>query len=178
MICPRGLRKIRPMPRVLQATIEFPLEGLSEAGFPLLLMRKARFLRFLRQDLYGFQISYTVRASETSAFKERLRRRYEAVQGIGRLSLDEQDDLETLLIRGRWLRSRSMHDRDQAAKTLRSLAGCQDYFLRSPQVAGKQLRISIEGERSKIMQTLARFDRLEVPHHVSKLADVRIRSAP
>ena len=89
-----------------------------------------------------------------------------------RLSRNEKDELETLLIRGRWLRNRSRKERDQAAKTLRCLGGCQDYLLRPPQVVGKTLRVSIGGERSKIMQKFARFDRLEVPYHAAKLAEL------
>jgi hypothetical protein len=160
------------MPKVLNATIELPLEGLTKAGFPIVLLRKASVLRFLKQDPYGFQLSYQVRTSETSAFKQRLQRQYEAVKGIERLSWDGKDDLETLFIRGRWARTRSVKERTRAARTLRSLAGCQDYFLRPPQVVGKNLRISIGGERSRILQKLARLDQLKVPHRVAKLSEI------
>jgi hypothetical protein len=156
---------------MLQVTIDFSLEGLSKSGFPLSLLRRARFLRFLRQDLYGFQVSYTVRASGASAFKQRLQRQYEAVQGMQRLSWDDKAELETLLIRGRWLSSRNTVERDQAAKTLRCLAGCQAHFQRPPQLNGNSLRVSIVGERSRVMRMLARFDRLKVPHKVAKLAE-------
>lgn len=158
------------MSGMLQVTVELPLGSLSEAGFPVTLLRRARWLRFLRQDRYGFQVSYRVQAPKTSAFGKRLRRQYESVQGIQRLSWDEQDGRDTLLIRGRWARHMSVRERDRAAKTLRALAGCQDQFARSPRVVGKTLRVSIAGERSRIMRTLARFDRLKVPHRVAGLA--------
>lgn len=155
------------MPAMLQVTVELPLGSLSEAGFPVVLLRSARRLRFLRQDRYGFQVSYGVQASRTLAFSRRLRRQYESVQGTQRLSWDEQDGRETLLIRGRWTRHLSVKERDRAAKTLRALSGCQDQFVRTPQVVGKTLRVSIAGERSRIMRALARFDRLKVPHRVA-----------
>src|SRR3979411_521428 len=91
------------MPNKLQVTLEFPLEVLSESGFPLVLLRKARFLRFLRQDTYGFQINYEVRTAEALEFKKRLRERYEAVVHMETLHRNK-DGLETLLIRGRWTR--------------------------------------------------------------------------
>jgi hypothetical protein len=121
-------------------------------------------------------MGHTVKVAETLAFKRRLRQRYEAVQGMERLSWDEKAGVQTLLIRGRWLRSRSRIERDQAAKTLRCLAGCQDLFSRPPQVVGKKLRISMRGERSKITRKIARFDKLRVPYRVIKLAEVDPRA--
>ncbi len=73
------------MPNMRQLTLEFPLKVLSESGFPLASLREARFLGFLRQDLYGFQISYMVPTAEVSAFKKRLMEQYEAVRGVERL---------------------------------------------------------------------------------------------
>ena len=151
------------MPKMRQLTLEFPLEVLSESGFPLALLRTARFLRFLRQDTYGFQISYQVQTAKISAFKKKLEQ-YKAVTGIKRLYPVDRDGLETLLIRGRWLRNEGVNRRDQAAKMLRSLSNCQNYLLRPPEVVGKKLRISIKGEQSKIRQLLKRFDRLKVPY--------------
>ncbi len=91
------------MPNTRQLTMEFPLEVLSESGFPLALLSIARFLRFLRQDLYGFQISCKVQTAEISAFKKKWEQ-YEAVRGVEKLHRANKDGLETLLIRGRWLR--------------------------------------------------------------------------
>ena len=159
------------MPKVLQATPEIPLEGLSASGFPMTLLRKARSLKLLRHDTYGFQISYTVQAAETSAFQERLRRRYEAVLGMKTLSRDEKARTETLFIQGRWL-SRTKKARERAAQTLRSIGTCHDYFVRPPQVVRDKLRISIEGKPSRIRQRLAKFDQLEIPHRVVKLTEL------
>ncbi len=151
-----------------QLTIEFPLEVLSEAGLPLPLLMEARFLTFLRQDLYGFQISCKVQMVQVSAFKEKFEQ-YEAVRRVERLYRVNKDGLETLLIRGRWL-SKERRNRDQAAKILRSLSNCQIYLLRSPEVAGGKLRVAIGGKQSKISQLLAKFDKLKVPHRIAKFA--------
>jgi hypothetical protein len=155
------------MPNTLQLTIEFSLEVLSESGFPLALLRKPRFLWFLRQDTYGFQISCKVPTAEIPAFKKRLMEQYEAVTGVKRLYPVDKDGLETLLIRGRWLRNEGVNKRDQAAKMLRSLSACQTYLFRPSKVVGKKLRVAIEGEQSKIEQLLARFDRLKVSYRFS-----------
>lgn len=160
------------MPNMLQVTMEIPLAVLSESGFPLALLGKGRFLRFLRQDPYGFQVSYKVPTAEVSEFKKRLREQYEAVLGMERLHRNDEDGLETLLIRGRWMHKRSLKRRDQAAKTLRSLSGCQAYFLRSPKVVGENLWVSIGGEPSKIRQRLAKFDKLKVPYSVANFAEL------
>ncbi len=158
------------MPNVRQITVEFPLEVLSEAGFPLALLRVAPFLRFLRQDPYGFQIICKVQTAGTSAFKNKWEQ-FEAVLGVERLYRANKDELETLLIRGRWLRKGSVNSRDQAAKILRSLSNCQKYLLRPPEVAGEKLRVAIEGEQSKIRQLLAKFDKTRVPYRIPKLAE-------
>ncbi len=152
-----------------QLTIEFPLEVLSEAGLPLLLLREARFLTFLRQDLYGFQMSCKVQMVQVAAFKEKFEQ-YEAVRGVERLYRVNKDGLETLLIRGRWLNKES-RTRDQAAKILRALSNCQRYLLRSPEVVGGKLRVAIGGEQFRISQLLAKFDKLKVPHRIAKFAD-------
>ncbi len=158
------------MPNVRQITVEFPLEVLSEAGFPVALLRVARFLRFLRQDPYGFQISCKVQTAEISAFKKKWEQ-FEAVLGVERLYRANKDGLETLLIRGRWLRKGSVNSRDQAAKILRSLSNCQKYLLGPPEVVGKKLRVAIEREQSKIGQLLAKFDKTRVPYRIAKLAE-------
>jgi hypothetical protein len=159
------------MPNMRQLTVELPLEVLSESGFPLALLKIGRFLRFLRQDLYGFQISCKVRTAEISAFKKRWEQ-YESVVRVVQLYRANKDGLETLLIRGRWLRKGSVNSRDQAAKILRSLSNCQKYLLRPPEVVGKKLRVAIEGEQSKIGQLLAKFDKLKVPYRIAKLAEL------
>ena len=161
------------MPNIRQVTMEFSLEVLSECGFPLALLGKARSLRFLRQDTWGFQVSFKVQPARISPFKKKLKEQYEAVTGIQPLYPSDKDGLETLLIRGRWLRKTSVHRRDEAAKTLRSLSSCQAYFLRSPEVVGEKLRVSIGREQSKIEQMLAKFDKLKVPYHVAKPAELR-----
>ena len=148
--------------------MEFPLETLAESGFPLALMRKGRSLRFLRQDTYGFQISYEVQTAETSAFKKRVIEQYEAVRGIDSLHRAKKDGLETLMLRGRWLRNGgSKAKRGQAAKTLRALGACQAYLSRPSVVSGKKLRVAMRGERSKIGKLLARIDRLKVDYSIS-----------
>jgi hypothetical protein len=152
------------MPDMRQLTLEFPLEILSEAGFPLALLKKDRSLKFPRQDTYGFQISYKVQTAEISAFKKRLMEQYEAVRGVERLSRADKDGLETLLIRGRWLRNGGRDLRDQAAKTLRALAASQSYLLRPPELVGEKMRVAIEGEQSKIKRLLERFDKLKVAY--------------
>ncbi len=152
--------------------MEFPLELVSECGFPLALLRKARFLRFLKQDTHGFQVGFKVQTTSISAFKKKLKEQYEAVTGIHPLYPSDKDGFETLLIRGRWLRKNSVHRRDQAAKTLRSLSSCQAYFLRPPRVVGEKLRVSIGAEQSKIEQMLAKFDKLKVPYRVAKPAEL------
>jgi len=159
------------LPNMRQLTLEIPLKVLSECGFPLALLRKARFPRFLRQDPYGFQISCKVPTAEISAFKKRFREQYEAVR-VERLYRDNKDGLETLLIRGPWLKRESRNSRDQAAKTLRSLRACQIYLLRSPEVVGEKLRVAIEGEQSKIKQLLAKFGKRKVPYRIAKLAEL------
>ncbi len=158
------------MPNTRQLTMEFPLEFLSEAGFPVDLLRIARFLRFLRQDLYGFQLSCKVQTAEISAFKKTWEQ-YESVVRIVRLYQADKDGLETL-IRGRWLRKGSVSSRDRAAKILRSLSKCQPYLLQSPEVVGEKLRVAIAGGQSKITQLLARFDKSKVPYRIAKLAEL------
>src|SRR6266702_7726388 len=160
------------MPNVRQITVEFPLEVLSDAGFPLALLRVARFLRFLRQDLYGFQIGCKVQTAGISAFKRKWEQ-FEAVLGVERLYRADKDGLETLLILGRrrWLRKGSVSSRDQAAKLLRSLSNCQKYLLRPPEVVGEKLRVAIEGEQSKIGQLLAKFDKTRVPYRLAKIGE-------
>ena len=158
------------MPNVRQITVEFPLEVLSEAGFPVGLLRVTRFLRLLRQDPYGFQISCKVQTAEISAFKKKWEQ-FEAVLGVERLYRANKDGLETLLIRGRWLRKGSVNSRDQAAKILRSLSNCQKYLLRPPEVVGKKLRVAIEREQSKIRQLLAKFDKQKVPYRIAEPAE-------
>ncbi len=155
------------MPNMRQLTMEFPLEVLSESGFPLALLRIARFLGFLRQDLYGFQISCKVQTAEISAFKKKWEQ-YESIVRVLRLYPANKDGLETLLIRGRWLRKGSLNSRDQAAKILRSLSKCQKYFLLSPEVVGEKLRVAIAGEQSKITQLLARFDKSKIPYRIAQ----------
>ena len=158
------------MPNLRQITVEFPLEVLSEAGFPVALLRVARFLRFLRQDPYGFQISCKVPTAEISAFKNKWEQ-YEGVVSVNKLYRANKDGLETLLIRGRWLRKGSVSSRDQAAKILRSLSNCQKYLLRPPEVAGEKLRVATKGEQSKIRQLLAKIDKTRVPYRIAKLAE-------
>jgi hypothetical protein len=156
------------MPNVRQQlTLEFPLAILAESGFPLALLRKGRSLRFLRQDTYGFQISYEVQTAETSAFKKRIMEQYGAVRGIDSLHRANKDGLETLLIRGRWLRNGGKDRRGQAAKTLRALGSCQVYLLRPAELLGKKLRVAMKGEQSKIGKLLARIDRLKVAYRIS-----------
>src|SRR5713101_5044309 len=163
------------MPNVRQITVEFPLEVLSEAGFPVALLRVARFLRFLRQDLYGFQIGCKVQTAGISAFKRKWEQ-FGAVLGVERLYRADKDGLETLLIRGRWLRKGSVSSGDQAAKILRSLSNCQKYLLRPPEVAGEKVRVAIEGEQSKIRQLLARFDKTRVPYRIAKSAELAAKA--
>src|SRR5712692_2210458 len=158
------------MPNLRQITVEFPLEVLSEAGFPVALLRVARFLRFLRQDPYGFQISCKVPTAEFSTFKNKWEQ-YESVVSVNKLYRANKDGLETLLIRGRWLRKGSVSNRDQAAKILRSLSNCQKYLLRPPEVAGEKLRVAIKGEQSKIRQLLAKFDKTRVPYRTANIAE-------
>ena len=69
------------MPKFLQVTLEFSLEGLSDSGFPIVLLRNADRLRFLRQDAFGFQVSYAVPKAEVPEFQERHRNRYDTVVG-------------------------------------------------------------------------------------------------
>ncbi len=158
------------MPNMRQLTLEFPLEVLSESGFPLALLRIARFLRFLRQDLYGFQISCKVQTAEVSAFKKRCEQ-YESVLRVERLYRANKHGLETLWIQGRWLKKGGVNSRDQAAKTLRSLSNCQKYLLRSPEVVGEKLRVAVGGGESEIRQLLARFDKMKVPYGNAELAE-------
>lgn len=147
-----------------QLILEFPLEVLSKSGFPITLLSKSESPRFLRQDTYGFQISFKVQASQVSSFKKKLMEQYEAVRGVENLSRANKDGLETLLIRGRWSRKGSAGRRSQAAKTLRSLSASQKYLLKRPEVVGEKLRVSIEGKDSEIRKLLARIDRLKVPY--------------
>lgn len=158
------------MPKNPQVTLEFPLEVLSKSGFPIVLLRNARSLTFLRQDTYGFQVSYTVPTAEVSGFTERLRKRYEAVLHIGTLHRDDKDGLETVLIRGRWLRKGGLERRNRAAKTLRSLSDCQRYLVRPSKVVSGKLRVSIGANRPKINRMLARFEERKVPYRVAKRA--------
>jgi hypothetical protein len=155
------------MPNLPELTLEFPLEVLSESGFPLVLLGKNRFLGFLRQDTYGFQISHKVLVAEVSAFKKRIMEQYEAVRGVHKLSRTDKDGLETLLLRGRWLRNGGVERRTQATKTLRALGACQIYLLRPPELAGKKLRVAVRGDESKIGKLLARFDKLKVEYRIS-----------
>jgi hypothetical protein len=156
------------MPNLRELTLEFPLEVLSESGFPLVLLGKNRFLGFLRQDTYGFQISHKVPVAEVSAFKERIMEQNEAVRSVSKLSQADKDGIETLLLRGRWLRNGGGKERrGQAAKTLRALGACQAYLSRPSVVSGKKLRVAIRGERSKIGKLLARIDRLKVEYSIS-----------
>jgi hypothetical protein len=155
------------MPNLRELTLEFPLEVLSESGFPLVLLGKVGSLGFPRQDTYGFQITYQVQAAEVSAFKKRIMEQYEAVRGVHKLSRTDKDGLETLLLRGRWLRNGGVERRGQAAKTLRALGACQAYLSRPSVVSGKKLRVAIRGERSKIGKLLARIDRLKVEYSIS-----------
>ena len=158
-----------------QLTLEFPLEVLSEAGFPLDLLGTARFLKFLHQDLYGFQISCKVPTAKISAFKKRWEQ-YEAVSRIERLYPVDKDGLETLFMQGRWLRKGHVRERDQAPKILRSLSSCQKYLLRPPEIVGEKLRVAIEGEQSEISRLLARFDKGKVPYGIASPAE-RARKA-
>jgi hypothetical protein len=158
------------MPDARQLTVELPLEVLSEAGFPVALLRVARFLRFLRQDLYGFQISCKVPTAEISAFKNKWEQ-YESVVSVNKLYRTNKDGLETLLIRGRWLRKGSVNSRDQAARFLRSLSNCQKYLLRPPVVVGKKLRVAMEREQSRIGQLIAKFDKQKVPYRIAEPAE-------
>jgi hypothetical protein len=150
-----------------QLALEFPLEILSEAGFPLALLKKGESPRFLRQDTYGFQISYQVQTAGISGFKKRIMEEYETVRGVKRLSRADKDGLETLLLRGRWLRNGGTERRAQAARTLRALGACQVYLSRSPELLGGKLRVVIRGEQSKIGKLLARIDRLKVQYSIS-----------
>jgi len=155
------------MPNKREITLEFPLKVLSEAGFPLALLGNNRSIGFLRQDTYGYQISYKVPTTEISSFKKRIMEQYESVRGVERLSRAHKDGLETLLLRGRWLRNGGVERRSQAAKTLRALGACQIYLSRPQEVVGEKLRIAMEAERSKISRLLARFDRLKVEYRIS-----------
>ena len=151
-----------------QLILEFSLEVLSELGFPTSLLSKSESLRFLRQDTYGFQISFNVQASQVSSFKKTLMEQNEAVRGVEKLSRANTDGLETLLIRGRWLsRNGSVNSRSKAAKTLRSLSASQKYLLKRPEIVGEKLRLSIEGKESEIRMLLARIDRLKVPYNMA-----------
>ncbi len=143
---------------------------MSESGFPVALLKTARFLRFLRQDSYGFQITCKVHTAKISAFKKRWEQ-YEAVHGVERLYRINKDGLETLLVRGAWSKKVGVNTRGQAAKILRSLSKCQNYVLRSPEVVGEKLRVAIGGEHSEIRQLLARFDKVKVPYRIAKLAE-------
>ncbi len=163
------------MPNTRQLTVELPLEILSAAGFPLALLQVARFLRFLRQDTYGFQISCKVQTAEVAAFKQRSEE-YESIVHVKRLYRVNKGGLETLWIQGRWLRKGGVNSRDQAAKMLRALSACQMYLLRSPEVVGEKLRVAIAGEQSKITQLLARFDKSKVPYRIAKLTQLTTKA--
>jgi hypothetical protein len=88
----------------------------------------------------------------------------------------DEDGLETLFIQGRWSRKGGVRSRDQAPKILRSLSKCEKYFLRSPEVVGKKLRVAIEGKQSEIDQLLAKFDKLKVPYRIAKAPELAIKA--
>ena len=92
---------------------------------------------------------------------------YEAVRGVERLSRANKDGLETLLLRGRWLRNGGVERRSQAARTLRALGACQIYLLRPQEVVGEKLRVAMRGQESEIGKLLARIERLKVEYSIS-----------
>jgi hypothetical protein len=163
------------MAKMLRATVEFPLDVLAECGFPLVLLRKAQFLNFLRQDRYGFQISYEVPTAQVAAFTNKLLGQYEAVLRVEPLPRRNEDGRKTLFMQGRWLREGGLERRDRAAKTLRSLFDCQTSLVRPPQVVAGKVRVSMLGEVSRLKRMLARFEQRKVPFRIEALAEPAAR---
>jgi hypothetical protein len=150
-----------------EVIVEFPLEVLSQSGFPSALVRRDRSLKFLHLDVNGFQVSCKIPTSELSAFKKRFRGQYKALR-IKRLHRNSEDGLQTLLIRGRWTME-SVNRRDKRVKLLRLFAECQVYLLRSPEVVGEKFRVALGGEPLRIRQMLKEFDRLKVAYRIAEL---------
>lgn len=155
-------------------TVDIPLEAISGYVLPPRLLDSAAMIRFLRLDSNGFL--FTCRIEEEEDLKEIrnvIRSFYEHVH-ISRVGIGSDGDV-IIRVSGTW-----WHDLEPRGKSsttayskFKALEKCQCYFMRSPEVHDKRLRISLTGSPKDIRDLQKTFKSIDVPYKVAMLSDVK-----
>jgi hypothetical protein len=157
-----------------QITLEIPLESLPRGTVPTELLSKASTIRFLHLSSNGFIFTCRVPRGEMRKLLKFLKQHYEHVQ---ERTIDVSQEGETMIrISGQWWdRDEVTLDQSQrrATQKLRALYQSQTYFLRSPEINGNYLRITLVGDPKSLKNLLEiTFENAKIDYRVTKLCGI------
>ncbi|MGD0994773.1 MAG: helix-turn-helix domain-containing protein [Candidatus Bathyarchaeia archaeon] len=158
-----------------QITIEIPLGNLPKGAIPTELLSKASTIRFLHLSSNGFIFTCRVPKGEMRNLLKFLSQHYEHVQEG---TVDVSQEGETMIrVSGQWWdRDEETSDNQaqhKATQKLRALYQSQTYFLRSPEISGECLRITLVGDPKSLKNLLEiTFGNAKVSYSVTKLCGI------
>jgi predicted DNA binding protein len=158
-----------------QLTIEIPLEILPKGTIPTELLSKASTIRFLHLGSDGFVFTCRVPRGEMKKLLKFLKRNYEQVQEG---AVDVSQEGETMIrVSGQWWdRDKETPDNQAQIKEtqkLKALYQSQTYFLRSPEISGNCLRITLVGAPESLKNLLkVTFENAKINYYITKLCGI------
>lgn len=133
----------------------------------------AQVLHVLRIDPRGFVFVCRASSKGVSALKSSLKDPSSPNLEIENLGRENDGDI-ILKVSGTWPSRRN----PRALEFFQSVESMPIYSLNSPSVEGKQVRISVVADESKMRRFMAGLTRSKVPFKVVRLARLRVRSGP
>lgn len=158
-----------------QLTIEIPLENLPKGTIPNELLSTASTIRFLHLSSDGFVFTCRVPRGEMGKMLRFLKRNYRQVQAG---TVDVSQEGETMIrVSGQWWdRDEETPDNKtqvQEAQKLKALYQSQTYFLRSPEIRDRCLRVTLVGASDSLKNLLkVTFGNAQLSYSITKLCSI------
>jgi hypothetical protein len=162
-----------------QITIEIPLENLPSWTIPTELLSKASAIRFLHLNSNGFVFTCRVSKGEIKHLLKFLKRHYtQAKKGDINIA---KEGKTMLRVSGQWGNHDNTEAENQAQREtrrkLRALYQSQTYYLRSPEINGNSLRITLVGDPETLKNLLEiTFGTAKIDYGITKLCGIEKNS--
>jgi hypothetical protein len=152
-----------------QVNIEIPLDTLPKGAVPKELLQKASVIRFLHLDFNRFLFICRVPKSELEQLLIFLRRHYRRLQKKFDVS---HEGREIIRVSGQWANGKLPKNPSQQStlEKLKAIYLSRVYFLRSPEISGDCLRITLVGDPESLRKLLeGTFSDAKLPYRITKL---------
>jgi hypothetical protein len=152
-----------------QVNIEIPLDTLPKGVIPKELLQKASVIRFLHLDFNRFLFICRVPKNELEPLLSFLKKHYRQMQKEIDVS---HEGREIIRVSGQWANGKMPKTPPQngTLEKLKAIYQSRAYFLRSPEISGACLRITLVGEPDSLRKLLeVTFSRAKLQYRITKL---------